>query len=223
MKSLPERRVPRPPPGSSYPRGRSNPLPETRCVRDRFARIWRRRARRRIGEPTFLTLVRAEPGTSLKTRWDRQDQGEPRLRPTSRGRDRGSRACAGRVAPSANAACPSGVLGVHSSAWWAGRGPVDALRVHLGAAAPDDQQHRSGETRRRDAAVRAELGLICGLRSLALPALVLAEGRVALATMASAQPGACARRSSGTTCRPTTRRMSSRPRRTRRHGATRSP
>jgi hypothetical protein len=44
-----------------------------------------------------------------------------------------------------------------------------------------DQQHR-GETRRRHKAVRAELGLTCGLRSLVLPALVVAQGRVALAT-----------------------------------------
>jgi hypothetical protein len=69
-------------------------------------------------EPTFLILVRAEPGTSLKTRWDRQNQGEPRLRPTVRGRDRE----AGRVPvvlrrararPARRAASR-----VHSSAWW---------------------------------------------------------------------------------------------------------
>jgi len=46
--------------GAPQPRGHR----EAGCVRDRFAKIWRRRARRRIGEPTFLTLVRAEPGTS---------------------------------------------------------------------------------------------------------------------------------------------------------------
>jgi hypothetical protein len=40
--------------------------------------------------PTFLTLVRAELGTSLKTRWDRQDQGEPPMaRPGTREIDDG--------------------------------------------------------------------------------------------------------------------------------------
>jgi hypothetical protein len=66
VEELPERRVPRPPPGSSLPSRTVEPAPETGCVRDRFARIWRRRARRRIGSLRSLSWSVPSPALLLR-------------------------------------------------------------------------------------------------------------------------------------------------------------
>jgi hypothetical protein len=58
--------VPRPPPGSSLPSRTVEPAPETGCVRDRFARIWRRRARRRIGSLRSLSWSVPSPALLLR-------------------------------------------------------------------------------------------------------------------------------------------------------------
>jgi hypothetical protein len=124
---LPERRVPGPPPGLSLPSRTFEPPPETGCVTRPICEY------EGAGLGGGLGAYVPYPGPcrarhlSLKTRWGCQDQAEPRC---DRRREDAIEQ-AGRVAPSASAARPSGGLAGPSSAWWpvAPRGLPGPLRA----------------------------------------------------------------------------------------------